>query len=33
MDLSVQDLEYTKIYRMIDRKVIRKAKARENTEV
>jgi len=33
MDLPVQDLEYTKIYRMIHRKVIREAKTRENTEV
>jgi hypothetical protein len=30
MDLPVQDLEYTEIYRMIHRKVIREAKTREN---
>ena len=30
MDLPVQDLEYTEIYIMIHRKVIREAKTREN---
>jgi hypothetical protein len=30
MDLPVQDLEYTEIYRMIHRKVIRQVKTREN---
>ena len=30
MDLPVQDLEYTEIYRMIHREVIREVKTREN---
>jgi hypothetical protein len=30
MDLSGEDLEYTEIYRMIRRKVIRDAKAKGN---
>ena len=30
MTLPVQDLEYTEIYSMIHRKVIREAKTREN---
>ena len=30
MDLPVQDLVYTEIYRMIHRKVLREVKTREN---
>jgi hypothetical protein len=30
IDLPLQNLEYTEIYRMIHKKVIREAKAKEN---
>jgi hypothetical protein len=33
MDLPGKDLEYTEVYRMISRKVIREAKTREKTDI